>query len=306
MKKYLKQLLKEQQLLLKRAKSKNEIDNIQKNISEILFYLSDNHEQKKELSRKKIESLSSSEISNKLYQFINDIISLYKENPLLETECSTKYPSLDYINFKSYDNLINFWNNLYYSEVPSLNKEVFNNFNTIFFEKSIFKKLFLERGKSILYNDFLTSEKTILIEKHYNIRDFIDPCSTSLPLILNNENDIVKNCIAMAFIREKAIQALKKGSYNSEANKIQLIQLDSLIYNSRYLDRYINAIYDNSKIKGQILNFIYTIIGMELANIKSFNLDILNNNDINSTIENNLEEITENTKILCQHYKLKK
>lgn len=124
--------------------------------------------------------------------------------------------------------------------------------------------------------------------------------------MLPNINDLDYNNtinIMQYYMQAKSLQLYNE--FNSrEADKLNLLINDSLIYEARTMKKMLNSGWDNLSIfyKGKILDFTNQIIGMQLSEKNNIRLEYLLSKKALSC-DNSNSEIIENSKQLALKYK---
>lgn len=260
----------------------------------------------------KLISLGLMNPNQELLELIQQLIDIYADMPLLETESSIDYPTLKTTKVHT-DVMVNFWNHVYTSEISKMKLPLFTSDNVDIINCSAIKRIFIN-GECMVYHSFKLQKSKLILKKYYTIKDFIIPCETGI-LMLPNINCLDYNNtinIMQYYMRAKSLQMYHE--FNSrEADKLNLLINDNLIYEARTMKKMLNLGWDNLSLfsKGKILDFTNQIIGMQLSERNDITLEqLLSQNNSNFDKSYSLEllnsshnEIIENSKQLALKYK---
>lgn len=300
--------LKEELILAKKAliqaKTATDYANITNMINNIYNIQNDLFINKKNTYKcSKFISLGLTNPSQELLELIQQLVDIYADMPLLETESSIEYPTLKTIK-EDTDIMLNFWNHVYNSEMPKMKMPLFTANNVNIINSSVIKRIF-SNGECMIYHSFKLQKQKLILKKSYTIKDFVIPCKAGI-LMLPNINDLDYNNtinIMQYYMQAKSLQLYNE--FNSrEADKLNLLINDSLIYEARTMKKILNSGWDNLSIfyKGKILDFTNQIIGMQLSEKNNIRLEYLLSKKALSC-DNSNSEIIENSKQLALKYK---
>ncbi len=310
MENFLKEELKLAQKALMQAKSEEEYINIIDAINNIHNIQDDFFINKQNtVNAKKYCQLGTENPTAEYLMFITQLIDIYADMPLLETESYIDYPILKSNKSTPVSTILNFWNYVLSTEMSTLNMPLLTIKNVAFIDCSAIKRI-LTNGKCTVYHSFQSQQPKLILKRFYNIKDFMIPCGSAMMMSPNinqlNDNGIINTM--QYYIITKALHMYQELN-NREAVNLKLIINDNLIYEARALRKLINLGWNNLSIfyKGKILDFADHIIGMMLSEKNDTTLDMLlsqyfgNNQSISHLISYN--EIIENTKKLSLNYK---
>ncbi len=209
-------------------------------------------------------------VSEEFFSFIKEIIKTYSKLPLLETESTIEYPSLNKRKFNKYE-IIEFLNYLYDQEDINAN---FTCNDILVFNPSLSRRLTFRSGDCVFYLNSLRNERKLILEKYNSINDLIIPSAKSIQLITGNMD--INSDLCQHFMSSRAIMQKEMLHTHSDDKKLTILNNDGLIVSARslllYLER-INLNIDNVKwedvntnYKARIIHFINKVVGFALAN----------------------------------------
>lgn len=314
----MKKGLKEELILAKKAliqaRSTMDYDNIINMMNNIYNIQNDLFINKKSTYKyTKLINLGTMNPNQELLELIQQLVNIYADMPLLETESSIDYPTLNTIKDKKIDVMLKFWNYVYTSEIPKLEMPLFTFRNVDIIDCSAIKRIFIN-GKCMVYHSFKLQQPKLILKKFYTIKDFINPCGAGI-LMLPNINCLDYNNtinIMQHYMRAKSLQMYHE--FNSrEVDKLNLLINDNLIYEARTMKKMLSFGWDNLSLfyKGKILDFTNQIIGMQLSERNDITLEQLlpqNNSNFDKSyslelLNSSNNEIIENSKQLALKYK---
>lgn len=210
-------------------------------------------------------------------ELVTQLMDIYANMPLLETESSIEYPTLSSYKAKNMNNLLRFWNYVFQNELSTLNMPLFTLKNVEFINCSAIKRIFTS-GKCMVYNSFKLQQPKLILKRFYNIKDFITPCGNGIMMMSNinqiNNREIINTL--QYYIKSRALQIYQEIN-SKEAYKLHLINNDNLVYDARILRRLMNSGWDNLSLfhKGKLLDFVNNIMGTLLSEQDNVTLDSL-------------------------------
>lgn len=314
MKKFFKEELILARRALTQATSVTDYNNITNMINNIYNIQNDLLINKKDAYNcAKIIRLGMANSNQELLGWMQQLVDIYADMPLLETESSIDYPTLKTTKREEIDVMLGFWNRVYMSETSMLKMPLFTFNNVDIIKCPTIKRIFIN-GKCMVYHSFKLQQPKLLLKKYYTIKDFISPCGDGILMLPNISYLNYNNSINMMqhYMKAKSLQMYSKID-SRESNKLTLLINDNLIYEARLMRKMLNLGWNNLSLfyKGKILDFTNHIIGIQLSEKNNITLDMLLSQN-NSGLENDYklkslnsshDEIIENSKQLALKYK---
>lgn len=220
-------------------------------------------------------NLSNIKISDSFIKFIKEVAKYYAAMPLTETESSIHAPILPTRKYITNEEIIDFLNDIYNSELHTDGIIRFNEGNI-----KIFKNSFLHKklsSKCVPYHNYHELYSILIVNKFFNVNDIIISCSKAtelLPEIEFKKYDNIIN-IMVYYMKYKALEKVKEEYNQIDAKNFYLLALDNLIMEARQILIMLNSKNWNELSKYQqscILNFIDNALGATIAHIDSFSL----------------------------------
>jgi hypothetical protein len=233
-------------------------------------------------------------IDEDYFAFIQRLLTICANTPLLETEATINYPDLYSTKKMSNDDIYRFVNTVHRTENPSLSDNLVSINNFRIFRSSFFNKIKTNRGKAVVYRNHIDGRKEMLLVRDDTIRDFLSSTGNAVELYQQVDDKYSHALNVMKYFMKNRAVSYWQGN---EANKQQLIEFDNIVYHSR---SYANAINNMTleefnalpaAARINILELIDKTLGYALSFNRSINLQTLMKSDIMTGSGANLESI---------------
>lgn len=308
MKKYIE---KELELICEKLKNENDEktkEQLIRTLSNLKLIESDIKNKDNEANCNKILTLSDTQIDEELLNIIQEILNLYSSIPLLETESSMSYPCLRNDNSITNEDIILTINNFYNSELNVQSKKYFSVKNIKIFDVPFLKRLF-SKSNCVVYNNYYTDNSYILLNRFYNIKDYIITGSRGIELLPEFKLKKYTNLINLMrlFMERRFLYYLDENKKSNDCFDYKQILTDCTIINSRIAKKILESSSWEKLPRSKqsfIINLFDGIIADTLASDLNFHLTSLidmsspndlskeyNNLDIDQNIKDNIEKI---------------
>ena len=229
------------------------------------------------------------------FDFIKRIYAICLTNPLLETESTLSYPDLCSMKKEKSSDIINFVNMVFSSEYPTLPYNIVDKFNFKIFSPSFIKRIKTGSGTIVVFRDFDTKERIMVLERFNNVRDFIYSAGSAVELLERPINEKYSSALNVMkyFMRSRSAAYMT----TIEAQKQERIAFDNIVYGARH---YAEALSDMSveefnalpvHVKVDILDIVDRVVGYCLAQSNNISLQTLVFGDIMKDSGANLASI---------------
>ena len=219
--------------------------------------------------RRNIIQLGKRPIDSEEKSFIDNVIKLYAQMPLLETESTKEYPTLRSTKSISADDIEQFILDLYQEEIG--HEKISKDQIVILTPRR--KPLILDSGKCIVYNGI--DKPRLVMERYFSVRELIIPASDGVKLIseFSQSPYSTSTDIAKAYMEYKAIMNLRDTGLAREASKYLDIAEDQMILKARhYASKTMQMDKLSDDYRAQIFNLVNQIIGFNLAQHNNISL----------------------------------